>query len=290
MAFQIPLPEQEVILPVTGKTVRIKALTVKEKLSIVESEILTMSERLKFITKLVYEKLADKEDFPNIQTFASNIYESDLSALVLGLMQTTYRKPYTFRVICEQCGYVNIIEKPIGDTILDLRINQGGQDRFFNELHSVKDEATGLQFVIRLPSVNDLIKGFKFAEENDINLLKESVKADNIDALILKMAPYLLLPAIVSIELPDGNVLKNDMSKSSMKTLLEFLMQLTEESLALPHEKLEELRSRYKLVTGFKYICQNTQCENHQQRKPSTFTYDVLSEFFPIPIERLLSG
>jgi len=289
MAFQIPLPQQEVILPVTGKTVRVQALTVKEKLAIVESEILTMSERLKFITQLTYEKIVDKEEYPNLQTFASNIYESDLNALVFGIMQATYRKPYTFRVICEQCGFMNIIEKPIGDTILEMSVNHGGQDRFFNDLHHVIDDATGLKFVLRLPSINDLIKAFKFAEDNDINILKESVKADNINALILKMAPYLLLPALVSIELPDGNALKNDMSKASMKNILEFLMQLTEETLALPHEKLEELRSKYKITTGFKYICQNEQCESNQKKQPITFTYDVLSEFFPIPVERLLS-
>jgi hypothetical protein len=299
MTVKVPLPQQEVILPVTGRHIIVMPLTLKHKMMIAESEILTLSERYNFICKLLFDRIANKEifgeDTNNInklyQTFLSNIYEADLEALIYGIAQVTYRKPYTFRVVCPKCGQLTTVEVPMSDLIMDLKINQGGQDTFFNDIHTLDLPHLGLKFQLILPTLYHTIHTLKFAESKNVNLLAESVKSDNLESLLYRAAPYITLASIHTIQTQDGTIYRNTVTNfKAMEQILDILLQLTDEDLAELLTFTENLKSRYYIRLGFKFICSNPNCENHKNKVSIEHTVDLLTEFFPIPIERLLSG
>jgi hypothetical protein len=288
--IQLPLPQEEIILPVTGKQIRVYPLTVKHKLMIAESELLTMSSRLKFIAEIAYDRIVDKELFQNnYETFLRNVYEADIEAIYYGIMKATYKKPVPFVVTCPKCGYINEVEVPVEQLIKNLRINQGGQDKYYLDQHKVDVEEFGLTFILKLPTLYDIIRVFEFAEQNNFNILKESVKADSLEALMLKLAPYSILAGLVMIQTSDGQVVRNDTSSPAlMRDCLEVLFNLTEDVLARLHEFISNLKAKYAYEFGFQYICKNPQCESHKKKEYIEADVDILSQFFPIPIEKLL--
>ena len=84
--LKLKLPKHEVILPVTGKKLFVHPLTVKDHAMINESEILTMSGRLDFVSRLAFDKLIQKEMFQdNLESFQRSIYEYDLEAIIYGI-------------------------------------------------------------------------------------------------------------------------------------------------------------------------------------------------------------
>jgi hypothetical protein len=283
----ITLPKQQTILPVTGKQVTVYPLVLRDKLLIAESEILTMSERLNFIAKLAYDKLEKEDESYDYQSFLKDTYEQDLNAIIHGILQVTYRKPYPFPQICPLCGKADVYEVPIEQIIKDLKINQGGQDKFYLDLHEVVDPDTNIKFILKLPTLYDVIESLRFAESNDINFLKESVKADNYTALMYKLLPYLLLPAINAIQLPDNTIIRHTNNADKPK-VINTLLNMLETTLMVAFEKLEELRSKYYVEFGFKAICKNPECESYKQKKPVEYDIDLLTTFFPIPVEKLL--
>jgi len=233
MTVKVPLPQQEVILPVTGRHIIVMPLTLKHKMMIAESEILTLSERYNFICKLLFDRIANKEifgeDTNNInklyQTFLSNIYEADLEALIYGIAQVTYRKPYTFRVVCPKCGQLTTVEVPMSDLIMDLKINQGGQDTFFNDIHTLDLPHLGLKFQLILPTLYHTIHTLKFAESKNVNLLAESVKSDNLESLLYRAAPYITLASIHTIQTQDGTIYRNTVTNfKAMEQILDILL------------------------------------------------------------------
>ena len=288
--IQLPLPQSEIILPVTGKALRVLPLTVKHKLQIAESELLTMSSRLKFISELAFNRIVDKDVFQeNYETFLRNIYEPDIEAIYYGVMQAKYRKPIPFVITCPKCGHVNEVEVPVDQLIKTLRINQGGQDKYYLEQHKVEVSEYGLTFVLKLPSLYDIIKVFEFAEQNNFNFLKESVKAESFEKLMLKLSPYAILSGLIMIQTSDGQVVKNDTSSIAlMNECLEVLLSLTEDILSEVHEFLVKLKGKYAYEFGFQYICQNPNCVSFNNREYQEASVDILSQFFPIPIEKLL--
>ena len=290
MALNIQLPQQEVILPVTGRSARVYPLTLRLKSTILESEILTMSERFRFICEVVYDRLVNKDDYGSFENFLNNIYEKDLLALVYGIIKLTYREPYPFRRLCPHCGKIVNFEIPLDQIITKLVVNDK-HDTFYSDVHLYEDPELGLHFQLKLPTMSDLIKTLKFSESLGFNLLSESVKADSLEELFYKSAPIMLLPSIVAIQDKEGHTLKNDLNNPSlMKEVLNTLQELPSEYITSGVlQFLENLRARYTIEFGFKAICPNPSCESNKQKIYVDYEVDILSEFFPIPIEKLLS-
>jgi len=286
MAFKINLPETEVILPVTGQAVRVQPLTLRHQQAIVESEVNTLSERYKFLTELLFDRIVNKDIFNNsYDIFLQNVYDQDLSAIAYGVMSVTHKKPYPFIKVCPRCGYVNTFEVPIKDIISEMNINAGGKDQFYKEIHEFKDENTGVTFRLKLASVGDYIASLKYLESKGINILKESVNADNVLSLALKLKVTMILPALFSIVDAEGQEIKIDpYNKNILNQVYDILTNMIPDSVLDDVLEFinENLVGKYYIKYGFKAICTNPACESHKKKEPDFYDVDILTDFFPI--------
>jgi len=283
MAFKVNLPQTEVILPVTGKSIRVQPLVLRHQLAIAESEVHTLSERYKFLLEIFWDRIASKDEYNNsFDIFVSSIYEPDLQAIAYGIISITFKKPIPFVRACPRCGYINTFEIPVKDIIADMKINQGGKDSFYKEIHQFQDPDLGIVYNIKVPTMDDVLKALKFIESKNINLLQEAVNSENLEAFILKVAPAVVLPAIYSLQDAEGNEIKNNLnSKAIMETVYSILTEQIPD-LTQVVEFIIDLSKKYYIKLGFNAICTNPECTSYKNRESEFYEVDALTDFFPI--------
>jgi len=287
--LKLSLPKHEVILPVTGKKLFVHPLTVKDHAMINESEILTMSGRLDFVSRLAFDKLIQKEMFQNsLESFQRSIYEYDLEAMIYGILKATYREPVTFYKVCPYCQQIQSFDVSIEDIIKSLKVNTTN-DTVYSDVHSIEVKDVGLAIRYTFPTIYRLIKTFEFAESNGINFLKESVKADSIVSLLQKFKPYYILATLHSLSDTENNTLNVHVTdKHALKEALDILQQLPIDSIDYIYTVLVEKINIYHIKFGFKAICQNKECKSFKEKIGVDYDVDLLSDFFPIPVKKLL--